>query len=361
MKALSLNLFLILSLAILFSCGGGKSGSGNSSMSSSLTSPYKYYVYVANYSDSTISSFSMNRETGILTSIETTASEGNPISLAVSPSGDKLYVAKANSASLQIFSINKTNGALIPFQTISTNNSTQSSVTASSDGRFVYLTSYSGIGNIYSVSGLTGNLIPLKNIDSTASKAIIYPNSNLMLLSSTSGITFWPINKITGDVLIAGGAYTALIAQPHTLVLSNEKMYVSYNYQGYGMINSYSIDELNRTASPIQLGLASGSSIGGIAISNLGKILVATEPNAKKIHSYLINSITGILSKVDSMMIENSPNHVTFVPDGMYALLLDGTQIFTLSVDENSGKFQKISDKKTGLNPVDIIIVKSDI
>ena len=89
----SLKLFLILSVATFLGCGGGKSGSGNSIMSSSLTSSYKYFVYVANNFDSTISSFSMNRETGILTSIETTASVGNPVSIASSPSGNKLYVA----------------------------------------------------------------------------------------------------------------------------------------------------------------------------------------------------------------------------------------------------------------------------
>lgn len=356
------NSFFILTLSALLGCGGGKSDGGSSSMNSSLISAYKYFVYVANYSDSTISSFSMNRETGILTPIETTASEGNPISLAVSPNGDKLYVAKANSNNLQVFTINKTNGALVPFQSVLANNSTQSSVAVSPDGRFVYLTSYSGIGNIYSVSALTGNLLPFKNLDAGASKALIHPNGNLLFLMSGSGVTFWPINKSTGEALISGGAYSASIVQPHSIILSPDgsKLYSPYNNQGYGLINSYNLDLSNRTAianHPVW----SGGSIGGIAISNFGKVLIATEPNANKLRSYLINSSTGTLTEVDSKATENYPHKALFFPDGQYALVLNkvSKSVTIFLVDENMGTLKSYGIVNVGSEPQDIIVVKT--
>lgn len=298
---------------------------------------------------------------GVLTPIETTASEGNPISLAVSPNGDKLYVAKANSTNLQVFSINKANGALVPFQSVVANNSTQSSVTVSADGRFVYLTSYSGVGNIYSVSALTGSLIPFKNLDATSSKAYIHPNGNLMFLMSGSGITFWPINKSTGEILISGGAYMASIVQPHTMAISPDgsKMYSSYYNQGYGLINSYNLDIGNRTASSIQMASV-GNSAGGIAISNFGKVLIATEPNMNKLHSYLINSSTGALTEVDSKMAETYPHQAFFFPDGQYALIINKTSrsISTFLVDENSGILKSSGVVNVGRDPQDLIIVK---
>lgn len=352
------SVFLIMALS-LFSCGGGKSGSGVSTMNSALSSPYKYFVYVANTGDNTISSFSMNRETGLLTPIETTASEGSPVSLAVSPSGDKLYVAKSSSANLQVFSINKTNGALVPFQSISANSSSQSSVAVSADGRFVYLTSWSGVGNVYSVSALTGNLFPLKNIDVTASKVSIHPNGNLMFLMSSRGITFWPINKSTGEPLIAGGAYTASMSQPHTMAISPDgRMYSSF-YNGYGLINSYNLDLTNRTASSIQM-TSIGNSAGGIAISNFGKVLIATEPNNNKLHSYLINSSTGALTEVDSKPTENNPNQAFFFPDGQYALVVNraSKNISTFLVDENSGTLKSVGSASVGTDSNDLVIVK---
>lgn len=360
MKSSLNNLFLISSLILLFNCGGGKSGSGVSSLNSSLTSPYKYFVYVANTSDNTISSFSMNRADGLLTPIETTASEGNPISLAVSPSGDKLYVAKSSSTNLQVFSINKTNGALVPFQSIAANSRSQSSVVASADGRFIYLTSYSGVGNTYSVSALTGNLFPVKSIDVTASKVYIHPNGNLMFLMSGTGITFWPINQNTGEALISGGAYTASMSQPQTMVLSPDgsKMYTSFN-NGYGLINSYNLDLTNRTASSIQM-TSIGNSAGGIAISNFGKVLIATEPNNNKLHSYLINSNTGTLTEVDSKSTDNNPQQTLFFPDGQYALVVNraSKNVSTFLVDENSGTLKSVGVASVGTDPNNLVIVK---
>lgn len=138
------------------------------------------------------------------------------------------------------------------------------------------------------MSALTGNLIALKNMDAIAQKIYIHPNGNLMFFMSGTGITFWPIDKSTGDVLISGGAYTTSITQPHTMALSPDgRMYSSF-YNGYGLINSYNLDLTNRTASSIQM-TSIGNSAGGIAISNFGKVLIATEPNASKLHSYLIN------------------------------------------------------------------------
>lgn len=360
MKSSINNLFLILSLISLFSCGGGKSGSGVSSLNSSLTSPYKYFVYVANTSDNTISSFSMNRANGLLTPIETTASEGNPVSLAVSPSGDKLYVAKSSSANLQVFSINKTNGALVPFQSISANSSSQSSVAVSADGRFVYLTSWSGVGNTYSVSALTGNLFPVKSIDVTSSKVYIHPNGNLMFLMSGTGITFWPINQSTGEALISGGAYTASMSQPQTMALSPDgRMYASFN-NGYGLINSYNLDLTNRTASSIQMA-SIGNSAGGIAISNFGKVLIATEPNNNKLHSYLINSSTGALTEVDSKPTENNPQQALFFPDGQYALVVNraSKSVSTFLVDENSGTLKSVGSASVGTDSNALVIVKT--
>lgn len=255
--------------------------------------------------------------------------------------------------------VNKTNGALVPFQSIPVNSSSQSSVVVSADGRFVYLTSYNGIGNIYSVSALTGNLSAFKNLDAVAQKVYIHPNRNLMFLMSGTGITFWPINPTTGEALISGGAYTASISNPHTMALSPDgRMYASF-YNGYGLINSYNLDLTNRTASSIQMASV-GNSVGGIAISNFGKVLIATEPNNNKLHSYLINSSTGALTEVDSKPTENNPNQAFFFPDGQYALVVNraSKSVSTFLVDENSGVLKSVSSASVGTDSNDLVIVK---
>lgn len=365
------GLFLILSLLFLFSCGGGKSGSGVSTMNSSLTFPYKYFVYVANYTDNTLSSFSMSRDTGTLTPIETTSAGigGNPIALAVSPNGDKLYVAKAGvtgtNSNLQVFSISKSNGALTPFQSIQVNNSSQSlsSVSVSLDGRFVYLGSYGGDATVYSVSYLTGNLMLFKNYSISAStKSYIHPNGESLLWASNTSITYWPLNKTSGEIVFPGPANTTTLnsTQLNSIAISPDgRIYASYFIQGYGLINSYNFDSTNKSASSIG-STSVGSSSGGIAISNFGKVLIATEPNANKLHSYLINSSTGALTEVDSKLTENYPQQAVFFPDGQYALVINkaSKSVSTFLVEESTGILKSLSSIGVGTDPQDILVVK---
>jgi 6-phosphogluconolactonase (cycloisomerase 2 family) len=136
-------------------------------------------------------------------------------------------------------------------------------------------------------------------------------------------------------------------------------MYSSFNNQGYGLINYYNLDLTNRTATSIQMASV-GNSAGGIAISNFGKVLIATEPNTNKLHSYLINSSTGALAEVDSKPTENYPHQALFFPDGQYALVINKTSksVSTFLVDENSGVLKSIGTASVGSDPQDIVLSK---
>lgn len=103
-----------------------------------------------------------------------------------------------------------------------------------------------------------------------------------------------------------------------------------------------------------------GSSSGGKAISNFGKVLIATEPNANKLHSYLINSNTGALTEVDSKPTENYPHQAVFFPDGQYALVINKTSksVSTFLVEESTGVLKSLSSVGVGSDPQDILINK---
>lgn len=310
-------------------------------------------------------STSMSQDTGLLTTIETISAGddgGNPISVAQNPSGDKLYVAK-NGGKLQVFNVNKTNGALTLFQSIAANSLGSSSVAVSQDGRFVYVSSYNGTGTIFSVSSLTGTLMQYKALDFMASKLVIHPNGDMMMFMGSAGVTFWPINKSSGDVLIAGSAYTASVSTPNSIVLNPDgsKMYLSHG-TGYGLINSYNVDSTNRTGSYIDM-VGSGTNFtDSLAISNFGKILLATEPNTNLLHSFLINSSTGKLTEVESKTVGTYPRKVIFFPDGQYALVINVTSktISSILVDENSGSLKVLGSANVGNGGQDLVIIKTN-
>lgn len=141
---------------------------------------------------------------------------------------------------------------------------------------------------------------------------------------------------------------------------TSAKMYSSLSVQGNGMINSYNLDLANKSASLVGM-TSSGNSIWGIAISNFGKVLIATEPNANKLHSYSINSSTGALTEMDSKATENYPQQALFFPDGQYALVINKFSkcVSTFLVEESTGLLKSVSSASTGDAPQDIVIAKA--
>jgi len=371
------NVGLLLVILTFIGCGGGQSGvGGNSTGSSAITSVYKYYVYTANFADNTISSFSMNRNTGILTPIEITSAGlgANPLSLTINPSGDKLYVAKAagadTSSNLQIFSIDKSTGALKPFQDLRINDvnnspNTGHSVTGvsfSQNGSLVYVSLNDGEAKIYSVSSLTGKIILSKTISiSSSTRTLIHPSGKFMFWGN-GAITIWPINQTTGDIDLlskGGGAYSFPSMSAETMVFSPDGNRIYIGSNGSGNINSYNLDLINGTASFLETTVV-GSTSRGLAISNFGKALIAVESNSGILHSYLVNQSSGTLTEVDKKPTGAYPVHVAFIPDGNYAFVTNsaGNSLSTFSVEESTGAMKSIGTVSTGSGPLFTVIAR---
>lgn len=200
-----------------------------------------------------------------------------------------------------------------------------------------------------------------KALDFMASKLVIHPSGDMMMFMGSAGVTFWPINKSTGDILIAGGAFTASVTTPNSIVLNPDgsKMYLSYG-TGYGLINSYNVDSTNRTGSYVDMVSSGTNFTDSLAISNFGKVLLATEPNTNLLHSFLINSSTGKLTEVESKTMGTYPRKVVFFPDGQYALVINVTSktISSILVDENSGSLKVLGSANVGNGGQDMLILK---
>jgi 6-phosphogluconolactonase len=92
------------------------------------------FLYVANQSANTVSIFSVNAVTGVLTLLgATSAILSAPTGVVVDPLGQFAYVTNQNSGTVSQFSINSTTGALTLIQT----KSTESPANASSGPQFM--------------------------------------------------------------------------------------------------------------------------------------------------------------------------------------------------------------------------------
>ena len=83
----------------------GLTGCGGSSTASLTTIGYNYYLYQPNSVSGTVSAYSMNATSGVLTTIGTTSVGSSPYSAVSYPSGAYLYVANFGNATILAFQL----------------------------------------------------------------------------------------------------------------------------------------------------------------------------------------------------------------------------------------------------------------
>ena len=75
--------------------------------------PSGKFAYVANFSPSNVSAYSINAVTGALSAVGAAVAAGkSPVSVTADPSGKFAYVANVNSDDVSAYSINPATGAL---------------------------------------------------------------------------------------------------------------------------------------------------------------------------------------------------------------------------------------------------------
>jgi len=214
-----------------------------------VADPLGRFVYVANLvsnaSDlSTISSYTINPTTGVLTptSPATVHTGWLPQAIAIDPKGRFVYTANSDDATVSMFTINQTTGVLTPTSpaTVSTMVSGQllsdpSFLTVDPTGQYLYVTANLSDGAVvfmYTINQTTGLLTPTSPATVQTGgipwQVVISPNGAFAYVvnndsggTSTDGVWQYEVNHTTG-VLIpdstpavpAGNAPTAIAIDP---------------------------------------------------------------------------------------------------------------------------------------------------
>jgi len=214
-----------------------------------VADPLGRFVYVANLvsnaSDlSTISSYTINPTTGVLTptSPATVHTGWLPQAIAIDPKGRFVYTANSDDATVSMFTINQTTGVLTPTSpaTVSTMVSGQllsdpSFLTVDPTGQYLYVTANLSDGAavfMYNINQTTGLLTPTSPATVQTGgipwQVVISPNGAFAYVvnndsggTSTDGVWQYEVNHTTG-VLIpdstpavpAGNAPTAIAIDP---------------------------------------------------------------------------------------------------------------------------------------------------
>jgi 6-phosphogluconolactonase len=318
-------LFLAVNLA---SCGGGSSGGGSGgpggggpgggggpSISSVL------YVASGNNGAGEILAFTVDSNTGALSTATSFPGPQFLYELKGDPSGKFLYGSDFDAGAVRVYSVNSMTGSL-------------AEVT----------------GSPFTAPQVSGNGGPLA----------VSPNVKFLFFSNAFGdITTF---SNSAGTLTPNGVVVQDVNQPYHFAVDPSGNFLYVADHSDSSFSVFAIDQTTGALSAVQgspFGFQSNSEPAGIAIHPNGNFLYSTLSNSAGVEGILVNRNTGVLSLISGspwVTTELIPNFVSITPSGsfLYVSTAGVGAIQAFSIDSIGGGLTAIATF-TGGNPTQMV------
>jgi len=382
------KMFIIMIMAFVFtSCESGFEDMMDETQSEKV---YKYYAYVANYNSKSVSAYSINVETGELTSINTYTTLFYAMHLTTDPSNKFLYVActaavpTPTAGYVYAYSINSSTGALTEINHYSTGASSQS-VKVDPEGKYLYVAN----GGSSWPEDKTVHVYTINQDGSLTLKTTITTGTGSGTgIGSGAGpcsIAINPVNKFLyilesygldikaytiGDGTYGSiGTYSASPGPngsnyPRTMVVDSNGKYFYSVHQGAGGIYAYAI---NGTTGALEnlVTYPGAANLNGITINPRGNFayVTASGGGSGSILLYSVNAGTGILSFISQTNVSyNGSTSPKVDPSGkfLYITNWNDANVAVYLINATTGGLTEISGSPfgTGSTPYSIITIR---
>ncbi len=289
------------STGVLTSVGGPvASGVGPASVS---VDPTGRFAYVANYGDNTVSAFVINPGSGALSTIGSAVVTGrSPASVCVEPSGSFLYVANSVDNSLSAYAINPGSGTLTAVGAPVATGTGPSAVTVDPSGRFAYVTNAAaGTLSGYAINPTTGALSPVGPDVATGTQpasVTVDPWGGFVYVANygATDVQAYAINPTTG-VLTAVGSAVATGTQPASVSVDPWGGFVYVADYGSTDIAAYGTTPGTGTLASLGT-VAAGTQPLSASVDPSGAFLYVANYGAASVSVYSLNPSTGTLTAV---------------------------------------------------------------
>jgi 6-phosphogluconolactonase (cycloisomerase 2 family) len=292
--------------------------------------PSGRFAYVANLGSNatdlaTISMYTINSSTRVLTptSPATVPTGFFPQGIAIDPSGKFVYTANSDDNTVSMFTINPTTGILTPTTpaTVATGWSPLS-VTVDPSGRFAYAANQDdGTVSMYTINSTTGILTPTVPASVSAG-------------SSPFGVTLDPSSRFA---------------------------YVPDAYSGpNNFVSEFTVDPTTGVLTPTaEMAVSAGESPTCVAVDPSGKFAYVVNRIGNSVSMFLIDSGTGDLQPNGTIATGTQPFQMVVDPLGKFAYVADesgAVSIYTLNSD---GTLTSSGTATTGGIPVSLAVTGS--
>lgn len=336
------------------------------------------FVYVANANSDNVSAYSINTSTGALTDVGAYNAGNEPLSVTVNPTGQYLYVANQNSSgtgSVSVFSINTSTGVLSVADADGSTAGTQATIAAGtwpqtvildSSGKFAYVPNWNS-NNIsaYRVDAGSGSLTPVDTVSSigTGPTALAIDASGQFAYVSnqtSSNVSVFSINSTTGELdsvdadAVTGGTQTTIAADTAPLSVSVDitGKYVYVANMGANNLSAYSINaatgaltalaKMATRSGPISIAMANGAT----QATYTPKFAYAANAGGGNVSQYTIG-VGGSLTSMAAATVTagSQPRSVTVDRPGrfVYAANYVSNNISAYTVNQITGELTEVA------------------
>ncbi len=323
MKSLKLILFIVSLLTFLVSCNEPENSASNSNGKDVVNSnnkvlKEKYFVYVTNFDDDTLSVKKLNNKLGVLEDVETHYTCSNPNIVKPHHNRKWLYISCSGQDTVGVYSIDQETGELTGKSQVG------------GDGLYPHGLSISPDGNHLIVS-----------YESSA-KLVSYEIAN------DGSLTY--VDEINSAV--ADGSYGA----PHDVWAYQGFVYVANYSASAHSIGVFELDE-NGMFTLVEYQAANG--LNPKMLWPAGDFLISVNRGSDNISIFSRDSETGELEFIRNESVGDSPTSITYMQhDGGYAIYVANSADDTVSsftYDIFTGDTTPISVDSVGDKPVHII------
>ena len=230
------------------------------------------YIWVANYGWNTVQTLTIGAG-GALVSAGTPISTGQglPYAIAAHPTMDFVYVAHSSGFAITVHSVNPANGSLTLVQTLSNAISSPAQMVIDPSGRFAYVATQGGGVCAYRINAVNGQLTiaGCASISGSTYAVAVNPNGQFAYAtdgSSSGNVLVFSINQTTGALTQVGSPVSAG-SNPEGVAVSpsGNFLYVT-NYVG-NSVSAFSIGGGGSTLTSLGAAVAAGSTPQGIAVT----------------------------------------------------------------------------------------------
>jgi 6-phosphogluconolactonase (cycloisomerase 2 family) len=335
------------------------------------------YAYVANGWGGTVSMYTVNNRTGILTSlnIQTVDIGAAAESITITPSGNYAYVTSPDINMISMFSINSSTGALTALSTARIETNLPLNMAINPAGTFAYVVGYNAI-SMYAINS-TGILVALSTpriAVNSPGKISISPNGAFAYVTSYANntISMYSISSTTG-ILSALGTPAVAASSPSNITLNPSGTYAYVSSNSSNSVSLYSVDSntgyINLASTPS----ISTNSPSAIAIDPAGKYayIVNGFSVGGAVSMYSINNTTGVLTPLSMPTVSADVNakEISINSAGTFAYVANYGSPFPAgsvgsvsmySINRGTGILTALSPStiSAGLGPYSIALIK---